>query len=930
MIKNSITPNGPANIMMAADRSARWAGFTKIGLCFITLFALLLTLVSGRAAAQAMPGTADLAAAITPGETIIDVGDEVTFTSTFTNNGPATASNVRMVAQSPFSRADNYAYLSVGASTGNVVEESPFYNTREDVVYLPALASGESVTMTVIVRVLQINKYEDAHVFTALISSDQAGSSDPDPNNNIGHSFIRADNSDTTTWDSHSVAYRMIPGYDPYYISYTGGSGAWYVNQDVLFELTIKNDGPAEATSVTMQNKLCNADNAYSGPVYDIDTNRLEGLVPASGATNLRAEVLTQGLVTGIEPDGINYTIQSMAAGSSVTIRLTYTITEPQRLLMESVTNFPPEITNKPEKVRYSGVTISDSEMPGIADISVSTTADRTAVPFGENTVVRVAVTNNGPAPAYDVQSYIQGAMFNFMVDYISTDSTAGSVENYQTASFVDSGKSFTVPVLNPGQTETMTLVFRKKSFEAIQTWSGANYDVARSIDPNRENNTTQRLTLTTIGEPPVFDVQASITASAAMAQPGGLLVYNMSVTNAGPDDVPSTITLSTNWVKFILPEWGPNGITGHITVEDGDVEFRSIQDSGQWSLKIEDQGLMASLPYLAAGETANLVLVYNVSPNAMGDDQGNINNSIYVSIDYVGDANTSNNTATVSTPINTTGGSGADLLVTQTGTAQAAVLNQPVSYTVTARNMGPNPTNAAYLGYLVPGAASLTSITSDKGTPVVVNNYASVSDVPLAVGEAVTMTVNVTPNQVGQLASYSAGTSNVFDPDIANNYSEQSTLVVEAPPVDEPPVVVPPVIVPPVDIPCSKPVDLSAQILKVRKKGKIKKKTGEWKFQVRAKVGVTNLGTECAPHTVVKLYLSDDMIIDASDQLLGVKIMKPNCPGKNGKTKVKKVNFKMKLEPGVNPIGRYLIAVADGDNIVPECNEINNNATAF
>ncbi len=292
-----------------------------------------------------------------------------------------------------------------------------------------------------------------------------------------------------------------------------------------------------------------------------------------------------------------------------------------------------------------------------------------------------------------------------------------------------------------------------------------------------------------------------------------------------------------------------------------------------------------------------------------------------------------SNNSATIPIRIKTTGGSGADLLVTQTGTAQAAVLNQPVSYTVTARNMGPNPTDGAHLSYLAPGGAALTSITSDKGTPVVVSNYASVSDVPLAVGEAVTMTVNVTPNQIGQLASYSAGSANEFDPDLANNYSGNSTMVdttpenppVVVPPV-VPPVIVPPVIVPPVDTPCAEPVDLSARMLKVRNKGKANKKTGEWKFQVRAKVAVNNVGTECAPHTVVKLYLSDDPVFDASDLLLGTKTMKPICPGKKAKT----VNFKMKLEPGIVPTGRYIIAVADGDNIVPECDEANNTAVAF
>lgn len=161
--------------------------------------------------------------------------------------------------------------------------------------------------------------------------------------------------------------------------------------------------------------------------------------------------------------------------------------------------------------------------------------------------------------------------------------------------------------------------------------------------------------------------------------------------------------------------------------------------------------------------------------------------------------------------------------------------------------------------------------------------------------------------NEPCYITNQSGLSSADFDPDLNNNIVTIDTQILES-------------------AECAEAVDLSARLTKIKSKGKFKKKTGEWQFKVNTKVEICNNGTQCAPPTVVKLYLSDDPFIDESDTLLDTKSVKTICPGK----KPKKVKFKVKLGNDQNPVGRYIIAVADGDNTVPECNEENNMAAGF
>jgi hypothetical protein len=93
---------------------------------------------------------------------------------------------------------------------------------------------------------------------------------------------------------------------------------------------------------------------------------------------------------------------------------------------------------------------------------------------------------------------------------------------------------------------------------------------------------------------------------------------------------------------------------------------------------------------------------------------------------------------------------------------------------------------------------------------------------------------------------------------------------------------------------------------------------------KAKAKVVVLNIGNAPAPRTLVCFYLSDDPVLDAGDTFINVYKVKILKPGHFKKRKLNKG-----LPPGVDPTGKFIIAVCDCGNTLIECNENNNTASS-
>src|SRR5262249_14792660 len=92
----------------------------------------------------------------------------------------------------------------------------------------------------------------------------------------------------------------------------------------------------------------------------------------------------------------------------------------------------------------------------------------------------------------------------------------------------------------------------------------------------------------------------------------------------------------------------------------------------------------------------------------------------------------------------------------------------------------------------------------------------------------------------------------------------------------------------------------------------------GQGRSPLQGELEVTNPGVLTAAPSVIRFYLSDDATLDAGDVLLGEERLAPLGPGQS-----RRVHFRAQL--GSSASGRYLIAVLDATNVVPEVNEANN-----
>jgi len=127
--------------------------------------------------------------------------------------------------------------------------------------------------------------------------------------------------------------------------------------------------------------------------------------------------------------------------------------------------------------------------------------------------------------------------------------------------------------------------------------------------------------------------------------------------------------------------------------------------------------------------------------------------------------------------------GTGADLIVSKTAAANPATPGQPLTYTVTVINRGPDPANAVTVVDPLPSGTTFISCASNPGTcaggVVGANGTVTADFGTIAVGGSATLTivVNVTVSH-GNLVNTATAASTTPDPDPDNNHSTAVTTV--------------------------------------------------------------------------------------------------------------------------------------------------------
>ncbi|RAJ08677.1 putative repeat protein (TIGR01451 family)/gliding motility-associated-like protein, partial [Chitinophaga skermanii] len=224
---------------------------------------------------------ADISIAKSINNSTPDVGSQVVFTLTATNNGPSTATNV--VATDMLQTG--YTFVSATASAGT-------YNAATGTWTIGTLHAGTNATLTITARVNAGGNYGN----TASITSNEK---------------------ETNTGNNTSTITTPVPvPVTDLSIAKVVDDVAPYVGKDVNFTITVKNDGPSHATGVTM-NDVLPTGYAYvsataSTGTYNATTGTWQIGALANGATatvTIKATILATGqftntaTVTGNEKD---------------------------------------------------------------------------------------------------------------------------------------------------------------------------------------------------------------------------------------------------------------------------------------------------------------------------------------------------------------------------------------------------------------------------------------------------------------------------------------------------------------------------------------------------------------------------------------------------------------------------------------------------
>ncbi len=228
---------------------------------------------------------------------------------------------------------------------------------------------------------------------------------------------------------------------------------------------------------------------------------------------------------------------------------------------------------------------------------------------------------------------------------------------------------------------------------------------------------------------------------------------YSILITNIGSEAITGTITVTDDV---------PLGLTPSLVTGTG---WSPCNFVGQLVTCVYSN--TAGLPSLVA--LPPIILTVNTSSSAAPQ----VTNSATVA--NINDGDNTNDTATDPTTIVS-----ADLSVTKAVSPSVPDEGDPIAYTLSVKNNGPNDTTGAGLIDVMPAGVTFASAIPSKGTYNPANGVWSIGN--LANNETVTLTINATVNAGTRgttIVNDTDGlTSDLFDYNTANNTASASFLV--------------------------------------------------------------------------------------------------------------------------------------------------------
>ncbi len=583
-----------------------------------------------------------------------NVGSNVVFSIQVTNNGPSDATNVSVTDALP----DGYDFVSYTATVGT-------YDSGTGTWTIGNLnnTSVETLDITAMVKATGI------YLNTASVSGDEL---DTNPDNNDDDANITpistADLSVVKTVDNSTA----------------------YVGENVVFTLTVTNNGLSNATDVLITDILPNG--------YDYVSDN--GL----GAYDSGTGLWTVGNLDYLSTASLEITAMVTANGSYLNHA---TVTGDEEDLIPE--NNEDEIT----------VTPTPS-----ADLSILKSVDNSTQTVGSDVVFTLTVTNNGLSDATNV---IVNDILPDGFTYLS-DNSAGAYDNISGI--------WNVGNMAFGSSVSLNITATVK---VSGNYTNSANVTAFEHDPVPENNSDDE----TVSPTPLSDLSIVKICDNMTPNVGSNLVFTLTVTNNGPSDA---VNVSVN---DLLP-------SGYDYLSDNGVgTYNSV--SGVWNIG-----------NLANGLSVSLEITATVKANGM------YTNTAIVSGDIT-DPNPDDNTDDVTPepiPI-------SDLSLLKTVNLPNAVVGSNVIFTISVTNNGLSDATGVNVTDILPSGFDFISANPSIGSWLAPNW--NIGNLAFGASESLEITASVKPSGIYINSASVSGNELDLNPD--NN--EDDAIVSPVPGAD-------------------------------------------------------------------------------------------------------------------------------------------------
>ncbi len=308
------------------------------------------------------------------------------------------------------------------------------------------------------------------------------------------------------------------------------------------------------------------------------------------------------------------------------------------------------------------------------ADLALTKSVDNAAPALGANVVFTLTVTNNGPNNA-------TGVVVN---DFLPTGLTYVSDDGAGT--YLSGTGLWTVGALANGASKTLHITATVDDTDAID--NVAEITAMSPLDPNAANNRAQ----SALRAPRTADLHLTFSANVATVNPGGSIIYTLTVKNLGQDPAYS-VDVQEDFPAF--PALNPVSFTASQGIYS--------PATGHWDL--------ASLE---VGNTATLTFTVT-APNTAGNLVNTATTSSARSVTRAADPNIADNTANavvqVLSPATVTGTKSVAGSFTEGGAITYTIVLSNSSGFDQQNNTGPE------LSDVLPSQLTLVSASATSGT---------------------------------------------------------------------------------------------------------------------------------------------------------------------------------------------------------------------